>query len=178
MIVSRRLGTAALAALLFVPLISPQPARADGGASTRNILLLGGAAAATLLIVNHNKKVHERYAEDARRQADTEQQRNNAQAAYESERSAYSNEAALVGEYKHEVAIQHSVVTRQDGEIAQLKHSLTVAKANGATQHVAFRAPVRQTQPVRRANPVAGRSSSAQTVASSDQVVSYGWGTL
>jgi hypothetical protein len=156
-----------------------QPARADGAASTRNILLLGGAAAATLLIVNHNKKVHERYAEDARRQAYTEQQRSNAQAAYESERSAYANEVALVSEYKHEVAIQHSAVVRQNDRIAQLKHSLIVAKANRAPQHMAFSAPVRHTLPVQRAVPVAARATSSRTLAaSSPQVVSYGWGTL
>src|ERR1700722_1519476 len=126
-----RLRTATLvgsAALLVAPMFGAQPAVADGAASTRNIIFGAAAVAGTLLIVNHNKKVHERYAEDARRQAYTEQQRNNAEAAYESERTAYQNEAALVGEYKHEAAIQHAAVERQNNQIAQLKHSLIVAK--------------------------------------------------
>ena len=72
------------------------PALADGAASTRNII--GGAAlvGGALLIINHNRKVHQKYAEYDRRQAYTQAQANNAEAAYASERQAYNHEAALV----------------------------------------------------------------------------------
>jgi len=133
------------------------PALADGAASTRNIII--GGAAAALLIINHNKKVHERYAEDARRQAAAENDAANAQAAYASERRAYENEVALVGQYKREVALQrHDIVT--------LRHQ--VAMAHAAPNHVAFAQPARPLAPVSRAN------SGPVRVAG----VSYGWGRL
>jgi len=78
----RRLACLALA-IALVPLL-PGTARADGAASTRNILL--GGAAATLLIINHNRKVHQKYADYDRRQAETQAQANNAEAAYQSAR--------------------------------------------------------------------------------------------
>ena len=116
----RRLACLALA-IALVPLL-PGTARADGAASTRNILL--GGAAATLLIINHNRKVHQKYAEYDRRQAETQAQANNAEAAYQSERSAYAHEAALVAGYQHEVAVQHRMVLA-------LRHQLVVARRSG-----------------------------------------------
>ena len=90
---------------------APSAALADGAASTRNILL--GAGLATYLIIQHNRKVHERYAEDARRQAALQAQSSNAQAAYSSERSAYANALAEIAALKREVAYQHSIIAHQ-----------------------------------------------------------------
>jgi hypothetical protein len=101
---------------LIAGLVPAAPALADGRASTRNIFL--GLGAATYLIIQHNRKVHQRYAEDARRQAYAEQQANDAQAAYASERTAYENEAAANSELRQEVAYQHNVILKQDRELA------------------------------------------------------------
>jgi hypothetical protein len=149
----------ALAAML-AGAIPAAPALADGAASTRNILL--GVGAATYLIIQHNRKVHQKYAEDARRQAATAQQANNAWAAYSSEKRAYDNEAAVNSELKKEVAYQHSV-------IAQQRHQLAVAPRvdrQFVTRTVAVREPSPKTAQTKQANP--------QQVA----MVSYGWGTL
>ena len=122
----RRLACFAFAATLAATALPVAPALADGAASTRNILL--GGAAATLLIINHNRKVHQKYAEYDRRQAETQAQANNAQAAYESERSAYAHEAALVAGYKHEVAVQHQ-------QVLALRHQLAVSHRTPAGFH-------------------------------------------
>ena len=98
------------------------PALADGAASTRNIIIGGAAVAGTLLIINHNKKVHERYAQDARQQAQTASERNDAEAAYRSEQRAYQNEVALVGQYKREVSVQHSQILALRRQVA-MTHS-------------------------------------------------------
>jgi uncharacterized protein HemX len=90
---------------------APSAALADGAASTRNILL--GAGLATYLIIQHNRKVHEKYAEDARQQAALESQNSNMQAAYSSERTAYTNARAEIVDLKREVAYQHSVIVQQ-----------------------------------------------------------------
>jgi uncharacterized protein involved in exopolysaccharide biosynthesis len=95
---------------------APSAALADGAASTRNILL--GAGLATYLIIQHNRKVHEKYAEDARQQAALESQNSNMQAAYNSERTAYSNARAEIVDLKREVAYQHSVIVQQRGQVA------------------------------------------------------------
>jgi hypothetical protein len=146
----RRLACLSLCAALAATAAPAAPALADGAASTRNIIFGGAAIAGTLLIINHNKKVHEKYAEYDRRQAQTQAAANNAEAAYESERSAYAHEAALVSSYKHEVAIQHQ-------EVLRLRHQIAMAKP--AFQPLV--AGARVTQPsMRLAN------------------VSYGWGTL
>ena len=126
-----RQTAAVLACAACLILVPTRPAGADGAASTRNIIFGGALVGGTLLILNHNKKVHERYAEDARRQADLESQRNDAQAAYESERSAYLQEAALVSDYKREVAYQHGVVQKQDQTIRQLRHQVALADPSG-----------------------------------------------
>jgi hypothetical protein len=138
-------STRLVAAILVAALVSfaaPRPASADGAASTRNIIF-GAAAvgAGTLIWLNHNKKVHEKYAEYDRRQASTQAEANNAEAAYESERQAYAHEAALVDNLKHENAIQHAMIEQQNKKIATLQramHPVTVGStANGQPIQVA-----------------------------------------
>ncbi len=149
-----RLAAAATLAALLTTLAPQAPALADGAASTRNIIL--GGAAATLLIINHNRKVHERYAEDAKRQAATAQQRDDAWAAYNSEKMAYAHEATVAADLKKEVAYQHQVI---EGQRRQLAAAKIQTGADFARQSVA------------RINTGGGKS---QQVA----VVSYGWGSL
>lgn len=110
----RAIAGTTMAAILAAA--APSAALADGAASTRNILL--GAGLATYLIIQHNRKVHERYAEDARRQAALESQNSNMQAAYTSERSAYNNALAEIVDLKREVAYQHSVIVQQRRQTA------------------------------------------------------------
>jgi hypothetical protein len=128
------------------------PALANGAASTRNILL--GIGAATYLIIHHNRQVHEKYAEDARRQAEIARERDDAWAAYRAEERAYENEVALVNDYKREVAYQHAIIERQRRQLAELGIHTSTTLARTGTAH--------------------GRSAPARDVA----VVSYGWGTL
>ncbi|HTD32328.1 MAG TPA: hypothetical protein VK665_01605, partial [Candidatus Elarobacter sp.] len=142
------------------------PALADGAASTRNILI--GGAAAALLIINHNKKVHEKYAEFDRRQASTQAEANNAEAAYESERQAYAHEAALVSSYQHEVAVQHQ-------EVLRLRHQIAMVNQARARQHVA------QAQPAFHPLVAAARTSSANAPAPAriaSTGTTYGWGSF
>lgn len=148
-----RLAAAATLAALLTTLAPQAPALADGAASTRNIIL--GGAAATLLIINHNRKVHERYAEDASKQAALAQQRDDAWTAYRSEKTAYEHEATVASELKKEVAYQHQVI---EGQRRQLAAAKTQTGADFAHQSVA------------RVN----TSGKNQEVA----VVSYGWGSL
>jgi|SRR5580700_3456268 hypothetical protein len=156
----KRTIAAALAASLLVGLAPSGPVKADGAASTRNILL--GAAAATLLIVNHNRKVHERYAQDAQTQAALAAQRNDAQAAYASEKKANENLQVANSELKREVAYQHDIITKQDQKLAAVKSSTLTSPNYASTSSVAS-TPRRP-----------GVGSNPQTVA----VVSYGWGTI
>jgi hypothetical protein len=123
------LALAALAAL--GPMAAPPPASANGVASTRNLLLLGGAAAA-YLIIEHNRKVHEREAQAAARQAAAEQRSNDAWAAYRQESRAYSAETAEVSELKREVSYQHQVVEAQRRELGSLGASGTASGQNVA----------------------------------------------
>ncbi|MDQ6825473.1 MAG: hypothetical protein M3007_08445, partial [Candidatus Eremiobacteraeota bacterium] len=112
--------------LAFAIMLAPIPrANADGAASTRNILI--GGAAAALLIINHNKKVHQKYAEDAQRQAATASQRDDARAAYRSEVLAYNRQTQLVGDLKEEVAYQHNVIQQQRSQIASLSSGRSLA---------------------------------------------------
>ncbi|MEA2720804.1 MAG: hypothetical protein QOJ39_2668 [Candidatus Eremiobacteraeota bacterium] len=159
----RRLASFSLAATLALTALPAAPALADGAASTRNILI--GGAAAALLIINHNKKVHEKYAEKDRRQAETQAEANNAEAAYASERQAYLHEAALVSSYKHEVAVQHQ-------EVLRLRHQVAMAQGRAPARHVAAR-----TQPAFHPLVAAARTTGS---AAARQVsnVSYGWGAL
>lgn len=145
-------------------LVPAAPALADGAASTRNILL--GIGAATYLIIQHNRKVHEKYAEDARRQAELQSENSDAWAAYSSEKRAYENSVAEVGDLKREVAYQHNVIVQQRRQLA------TTGQRNrsGFATQTAY-AP----QPRARSNNrVASRAASQNQVA----MVSYGWGQL
>ncbi|HET9029110.1 MAG TPA: hypothetical protein VFN49_02960 [Candidatus Aquilonibacter sp.] len=129
------------------------PVFADGAASTRNLILLGGAA--TYMIIQHNRKVHEKYAEDARRQAALSQENNDAWAAYRQEQRAYAQEVEVNRELKKEVAYQHNVVEQQRHQLAMLGNGHFVR-----TVHVAqHRTPSHR---------------SGQQVA----MVSYGWGDI
>jgi hypothetical protein len=134
MYVTRIYGALVLSAILFVP----RPAAADGGASTRNIILGGAAVGGTLLILNHNKKVHERYAEDSRRQASLEAQRNDAWSAYQSEKTAYEHQAAVNADLEKEVAFQHKVVLQLRRELAQSRPKPARAASNGAPAKVSY----------------------------------------
>jgi hypothetical protein len=128
---------------------APSAALADGAASTRNIIL--GAGLATYLIIQHNRKVHERYAEDARRQAALQSENSNMQAAYSSERSAYSNALAEIVDLKREVAYQHSVIMQQRHQVAQ----------NGFGSQPATRVEAASYEPGKQVS-----------------MVSYGWGKV
>ncbi|MGZ3498004.1 MAG: hypothetical protein ACXWNK_16915 [Vulcanimicrobiaceae bacterium] len=149
-------GTA-LAAIL-AGAVPAAPALADGAASTRNILL--GIGAATYLIIQHNRKVHQKYAEDARRQAAAQQQANDAWAAYSSEKRAYDNEHAANVELQKEVAYQHSLIAKQRQQLAM--------------------GPRVEKQFITRTVAAQPNHSALQNTADNQQVamVSYGWGQL
>lgn len=154
---SRFIGVALIAAML-VSLAPQAPASADGAASTRNIIL--GGAAAALIIINHNKQVHAKYAQDAANEAALAEQRDNAQAAYASEKKAYDNEVALVSDLKREVAYQHDQVDQLRRQVAMLQpHSATGQPTNFVAQTTLV-----------HPTPVGGEQQVA--------VTSYGWGTI
>ena len=133
------------------------PAHADGAASTRNLFLLGGAAA-TYLIVQHNRKVHEKYAEYDRRQAALSQENNDAWAAYHQEQRAYAQQVQANQELKKEIAYQHGVVEQQRHELA------SIGSRSGF---------VRSTQQRVAQRPAAHRNANTQVA-----LVSYGWGDI
>jgi hypothetical protein len=135
----------------------PKATLADGAASTRNILIGVGAAAATLVIINHNKKVHQKYAEDAQKQAALAEQRDDAQAAARQYKVAYEHESVVASELKKEVAIQQS-------EISKLQTAMTSLNPPGSN----FVA----------AKPAAATMTNSVSAVPSGQVVSYGWGTF
>lgn len=147
-------------------LVPAAPALADGAASTRNILL--GIGAATYLIIQHNRKVHEKYAEDARRQAELQSENNDAWAAYSSEKRAYNNAIAEVSDLKREVAYQHNIIVQQRHQLAMTQRS-----GSNAAQQTAF---VQQPQPRHNTTRVAvsRHANNRNQVA----MVSYGWGDL
>jgi hypothetical protein len=163
MIIKRALAGTALAAMLAL-LVPAAPALADGAASTRNILL--GVGAATYLIIQHNRKVHEKYAEYDRRQAELQSENNDAWAAYSSEKHAYQNAIAEVGDLKREVAYQHNVVE-------QLRHQV-------AMSHRSAPSAARQTAFVARPSAPRRHTTTSRHVASANDVamVSYGWGQI
>ncbi|MGP6159206.1 MAG: hypothetical protein ACLPYS_17145 [Vulcanimicrobiaceae bacterium] len=171
MTTASRLTGAVLAGAMGLVWLAPLPAGADGAASTRNILF-GTAAAAggTLLIINHNKKVHQKYAEYDRQQAALQAENSNTEAAYHSERQAYQHEAQLVSDYQRENAYQHKVVLQQNRQIAQLEHSLTLAQRAGGLS-TGFVQPA-------RVQPAPGRPAIARDDSGHPQGVSYGWGNL
>jgi hypothetical protein len=159
--VNRILSAVAVTAV-SASLVGTQPALADGAASTRNIIIGGAAAAAgTLILINHNKQVHERYAQDAQRQADLQSQANDAEGAYQSERSAYQHEAAVNSALNREVSLQHQQVVSLE---RQLSASKRVAAAVSATGRNGFVQPASVTP--------AQSSGQKQTVAA------LGWGQL
>jgi hypothetical protein len=162
--INRRLACLSLAATLAATALPAAPALADGAASTRNIII--GGAAAALLIINHNKKVHQKYAEYDRRQAQTQAAANNAEAAYESERSAYAHEAALVSSYRHEVAVQHQ-------EVLRLRHQVAMAQRRAPARNVAA-----QPQPAFHPLVAAARTTGEAPAPTRVANVSYGWGAL
>ena len=151
----------ALAGLAFTATIAlavpSAPALANGAASTRNIFF--GAAAATYLVIQHNRKVHEKYAEDARRQAALQSENSDAWAAYHQEQRAYAEELAVNTQLKREIAYQHSVVEQQRHMLAARGRSVSL---NGPRGRVA--------KSTRR---VAQHAANSQVA-----VVSYGWGQL
>ncbi len=145
------------------------PVLADGAASTRNIIF--GAAAATYLIIQHNRKVHEKYAEDARRQAALQSENNQAWAAYSSEKNAYDNSLAEITDLKREVAYQHDIIVQQRHELAMIEGR----RAPQAQQQSAFR----QSVPPPRRVVTASRNTKRAKASSNDvAMVSYGWGDL
>jgi len=161
MFTKRALAGTTLAAMLAL-LVPAAPALADGAASTRNILL--GIGAATYLIIQHNRKVHEKYAEYDRRQAELQSENNDAWAAYRSEKNAYSNSMAEVGDLKREVAYQHNVVD-------ELRRQLSMSQRSGGfTQQAAYAPP----------RPAPAHHTTARRVANTNDVamVSYGWGSI
>ncbi len=143
-------GTIALA-------LPAAPAHADGAASTRNLILLGGAAA-TYLVIQHNRKVHEKYAEYDHRQAALSQENHDAWAAYHQEQQAYAQEVQVNQELKKEVAYQHRVVEQQRHELASLG------------SHTGFVRSTRQR--------VAQRSNAHRRANTRVAMVSYGWGDI
>jgi hypothetical protein len=153
-----------LIAAILVSLAPAPRALADGAASTRNILLGVGAAAGTLLIINHNKKVHQKYAEDAQKEATLANQRDDAQAAYKAEQRAYDNQLAVSQNLKKEVAVKDNVISAQKQAIAQQQQQLAQL---GIQSQVVAAAPA-VTHAVKPA-PMQGHSA---------QMLSYGWGTL
>jgi hypothetical protein len=164
MFLKRAIAGTTLAATLAM-LVPAAPALADGAASTRNILL--GVGAATYLIIQHNRKVHERYAEDARRQAELQSQSNDAWAAYSSEKNAYNNALAEVVDLKREVAYQHNVIVQQ-------RHQIAMAQRSGYEVRTAYAPQPRRNENAQRARSVAARPANQNEVA----MLSYGWGQL
>jgi hypothetical protein len=156
---SRLVALAVLAAMLSA-LAPVTPVSADGAASTRNIIL--GGAAAALIIINHNKKVHQRYAEDAATEASLASQRDDAWSAYRAEKSAYNNEAALVSDLRREVAYQHNLIDQQRRQLASINRAVA---APGARQSN-FVAQTTLVKPT----PMGGSTQVA--------VTSYGWGSI
>jgi hypothetical protein len=156
MFLKRAIAGTTLAAMMAL-LVPAAPALADGAASTRNILL--GIGAATYLIIQHNRKVHEKYAEDARRQAELQSENSDAWAAYSSEKRAYANAIAEVGDLKREVAYQHNVIVQQRHQLAMGQQR----SRNGFATQTAY-APQPRQHPRVAQNQVA--------------MISYGWGQL
>jgi hypothetical protein len=161
----KRTILASAVVLAFILAVGPVPrAAADGGASTRNILLGIGAAAGTLLVINHNKQVHEHYAQDAANEAALANQRNNSEAAYRAEVRAYNHEVAVSDNLKKEVALKDKVIADQNLMLNQQKQQLAQLGVSAQTLAVAS-APAKST-------------THANTTAVTSEMVSYGWGTL
>jgi hypothetical protein len=156
--IKQALASVALTGTLALALPTA-PAHADGAASTRNLILLGGAAA-TYMIIQHNRKVHEKYAEYDRRQAALSQENNDAWSAYHQEQSAYAQQVQVNQELKKEVAYQHRVVQQQQRQLAALSGRRSGFVKSASTQRVA-----QQSRSHRNANTQVA-------------MVSYGWGDI
>lgn len=163
MFMKRALAGTTLAAMLAL-LVPAAPALADGAASTRNILL--GVGAATYLIIQHNRKVHEKYAEYDRRQAELKSENNDAWAAYSSEKKAYDNALAEVVDLKREVAYQHNVVQQLRHQVAMANRSHSQSRSFQTAYHPA------PTVKAKTARHVASAPSNQVAM------VSYGWGQI
>lgn len=163
MFLKRAIAGTALAATMALA-VPAAPALANGAASTRNIIL--GVGAATYLIIQHNRKVHEKYAEYDRRQAELQSENSDAWAAYRSEKNAYSNELAEISDLKREVSYQHNVILQQRHQLAMVHER---SSANRPQQQVAFAAP----QPRSRST-----KSAAKPASNDVAMVSYGWGQI
>lgn len=135
----------------------PVAAYADGAASTRNIIL--GGALATYLIIQHNRKVHEKYAEDASNLAASQRQANNAEAAYSSEHKAYLAQLAANADLKKEVAYQHQIVVQQQQQLAS------------AGIHTSYASPHQVALAAKAAKARGTKTPQVATVA-------YGWGNI
>lgn len=142
--IKQALASLAMAGSLAA-LVPAAPVYADGAASTRNLIFLGVGAAATAIIINHNRKVHEKYAEDARRQAYLQSENDNMQAAYVQEEHAYNEQVAVNQSLRKEIAYQHNVVEQQKRQLAMLnsngfmaQHVARVQLPNGQPQQVAM----------------------------------------
>ena len=133
----RTLASIALAGTVALTAIPAAPALADGAASTRNIIGGAALAAGTLLIINHNKQVHAKEDRMATAQAQSEENANNAQAAYQAERRAYLSQVAINGEYKHEVAVQHRMIVQLRRQVASASKQGNVASAPAQPARVA-----------------------------------------
>ena len=157
----RALAGTTLAAMMAT-LVPAAPALADGRASTRNILI--GIGAATYMIIQHNRKVHEKYAEDARRQAELQSENSDAWAAYNSEKNAYSNAIAEVSDLKREVSYQHNIIVEQRQQLAQ---------AGRSDRTVAYEPAAARRSPSRAHRQTAARPSNNEVA-----MVSYGWGSI
>ena len=132
----RTFAALALTGSLTAFAVPAAPALADGAASTRNIIIGGAAAAAgTLIIINHNKQVHAKEDQMASARASAEENADNAQAAYAAERKAYLAQVAINADYKHEVAVQHTMIVQLRGQVASAQRAhAPVAAAPQAAQ--------------------------------------------
>jgi hypothetical protein len=155
---TKAIVAAALVAAFLTSLAPAPQALADGAASTRNILLGIGAAAGTLIIINHNKKVHQKYAEDAQKQAALAAQRDDAQAAYKAEVKAYDNQLAVNNELRKEVAVKDHIIDQQKVALSQMGIQTQPVPAPVAVSHPAV------------AKAPAGNHAA--------QMISYGWGVF
>lgn len=155
----KKILVAAVVAAFAITAIPMRPASADGAASTRNIILGGAlAAGAAYLIIQHNRKVHEKYAEDAAQTAAANGRANDAWAAYKSERHAYEEQVAVNSDLKKEVAYQHNIVVQQQRQLAAIDGKGNTFVQTHSVAHVK----------------VPQKPAPSQQVA----MVSYGWGTI
>lgn len=133
----RTLVSLALAGTVALTAVPAAPALADGAASTRNIIGGAAIAAGTLIVINHNKQVHAKEDQMASAQAQSEENANDAQAAYAAERKAYRAQVAVTADYRHEVAVQHRMIVHMRDQLASAQRQGYVAAAPAQPAHVA-----------------------------------------